>query len=135
MAWLSDTLGGSPSGDFTQSAEPYLRVDGVKVAANWADLTDGTILHPIEADEQGGRPRSAGLEAIVEVWTSTEGDGTLSNNLTCNNWTSALDVLKGVSGNSTSSSEAGPGDAPWTSINKGNGKNCNLPLRLYCFEQ
>ena len=133
LAWLSDDLGSSPSTTFIRSEEPYVRVDDVKVAANWADLTDGTILHPIEADEQGGRPRSAGPGAIIEVWTGTDGDGTLrSAGQTCNDWFSTSDVLRGLRGNSTRSHEGNPGDPVWTVWSASPG--CNLPFRLFCFE-
>ena len=53
-AWLSDSTG-SPSTRFTQSTLRYVRVDGVKVADDWADLTDATKLlyAPINVTENG----------------------------------------------------------------------------------
>ena len=41
-AWLSD-LTGSPSTRLTQWLGGYTRVDGVRVADSWADLTDGDL--------------------------------------------------------------------------------------------
>ncbi len=58
LAWLSDSLGNSPATDpnFVKSEVPYLRVDGIMVASSWADLVDGSLLAPIEVDEQGNHP-------------------------------------------------------------------------------
>jgi len=55
-AWLSTSAGGPASEEstFFPSPTPYVRVNGVMVAANWDDLIDGAILHPIEVDEKGG---------------------------------------------------------------------------------
>ena len=53
-AWLSDSQS-SPAADpsFFKSPNGYVRVDGVKVAATWDDLTDGALLAAIEVDENG----------------------------------------------------------------------------------
>jgi cysteine-rich repeat protein len=90
MAWLSDD-GGSPSTRFTQSAEPYTLVDGTVVADNWADLTDGSLDHAIDLDENGVTP-PAGYTGICAytstVWSNTTPSGTLLNaSQDCGGWT------------------------------------------------
>ena len=56
-------------------------ITGVVVAANWADLLDGTIDHNLE---------DAGLfapDSQSNFWTGSGSDGSVSN--TCQNWTSS----------------------------------------------
>ncbi|MEK6205710.1 MAG: hypothetical protein N2B02_08790, partial [Amylibacter sp.] len=43
--------------------------DGTKIAEDFVDLTDGSLLHPISAEPMG---KSVGLY----VWTGTNFDGT-----------------------------------------------------------
>ncbi len=52
LAWLSD---GSDSPDirFTKSAHPYILPDGTKIAEDFTDLTDGSILHTINIGSTG----------------------------------------------------------------------------------
>ena len=52
LAWLSDGTD-SPDTRFTKSAHPYILLDGTKIAENYTDLTDGTILHAINIDSTG----------------------------------------------------------------------------------
>ena len=102
-AWLS-TSAGNPAADFFPSPTAYVRVDGVMVASSWADLVDGTILHPIEVDEQGVHPgselRGQSLDLILAntqrpVWTGTNTDGTFpplppplpQDSQNCQEWT------------------------------------------------
>ena len=51
-AWLSDDAE-SASSRITRSSGPYTRVDGVLVANNWDDLTDGSLQNPLSIDEFG----------------------------------------------------------------------------------
>jgi len=56
-AWVStNQANGTPATRFTQSATPYVLVNGTKIANNWADLIDGTLLAPINRTETGGNP-------------------------------------------------------------------------------
>ena len=71
------------------------RVDGAKVVTNWADLIDGTILHPIEVDVQGGHP---GLGSVLTVWTGTKIDGTAKLTGNCQDWSSVASSDGGVMG-------------------------------------
>ncbi len=52
LAWLSDGTD-SPDTRFTKSAHPYILLDGTKIAENYTDLTDGSILNAINIDPTG----------------------------------------------------------------------------------
>ncbi len=131
FAWLSDSTGDSPSANFTQSAVPYVRVDEVMVASSWADLTDTTILAPIEVNELGGRPRVdpslIGGETDPGIWTGTFADGMPGGGDFCFDWT--------VAAGGTESGQLTIWAFPerWTQAGAG---ACDGPLKhLYCFEQ
>jgi len=51
-AWLSDGTD-SPNTRFTKSSHPYKLPDGTKIAEDFTDLTDGSILHAINIDPTG----------------------------------------------------------------------------------
>lgn len=121
-AWLSDGVD-SPSSRFVQATVPYFMPVGpasaVKLADDWADLTDGSI------DE-----RFVWTEGGVEVpnnipFTNTRGDGTPWNGYHCSGWTSTAG--NGAYGNT------GGTDSTWTE--SGTGGACNIVHRYYCFEQ
>lgn len=120
LAWLSDSTG-SPSTRFIQSPGPYVRTDGVQVADDYADLTDGDIDSHILTDENG-------IPGISSVKTGTAEDGTpLTTN--CSDWTSAANVFEQPFG----SNNAPFFDlASWSSIST---TSCPTELALYCFEQ
>ena len=87
MAWLSDDTLESPATRFTQSEFRYVRVDGVQIAADWTDLTDGLLDAVINVDETGATQSSTD-----KVMTGTEGDGTADTNYAagasnCAGWT------------------------------------------------
>ena len=129
-AWVStNQANGTPATRFTQSATPYVKVDGVKVANNWADLIDGTLLSPINLTESGG-PAPQGTVGCPQgnptVWTATTASGTLSNAAsTCSNWTST----NGGSlwGRTTAT------DTTWT--NWCSGGICSWTAPIFCFQQ
>ena len=120
MAWLSAS-GETPSSRLFHSPVRYVRVDGVKIADDWADLVDGSLDNPISVDESGNPVSS-------EVWTDTNSSGGTTNQLSdCEDWTSS----------SAQSSPGGVGlstvtNDDWTAVYT---KVCNAQLRLYCFEQ
>lgn len=124
LAWLSDATN-SPSTRFpTQSAGPYVRVDGTQVARDWADLTSGLIRSAIDRTELG-----AYVQSDREAWTNTSPDGTpsaTSDGETCTGWTSNSPSLSGSVG------ETDEVDADWTDSHS---DPCDLPWRLYCFQQ
>lgn len=114
VAWLSDSTTDAVSRLTPGSFE---LVDGTPVAASIADLTDGTLINPINLDESGGF-----LDAAV--WTGTDPDGTTAaSGLHCANWTD--DAPNGQNGNSNEN------DDMWTSDGD---RPCDEALRLYCFE-
>jgi hypothetical protein len=69
LAWLSDGTD-SPDTRFTKFSQPYVLPDGTKIAENYADLTDGSILHPINVDATG-----APVLGAQRFWTGTMTDG------------------------------------------------------------
>jgi hypothetical protein len=126
-AWISGgTLASSPSQRFTNIANtgPYVLLDAnaTVIAANWTDLTDGTLEDPISVGELGEPV------ALLPVWTHTLVDGTPGGtaNTHCLEWTNATGANGGDNGLS-----ALP-ESPWTVFSN---DPCDAPLRLYCFEQ
>jgi hypothetical protein len=122
-AWLSDTVQ-SPATRFVQSPGPYRRVDGVTVADNWADLTDGTLDAPITVAETG-----AVFNAPAgRTWTHTLANGAAGGvlNAHCLNWTSSNNGDNGDEGQVTATSDN------WTDFASG---TCNNTFHLYCFQQ
>ena len=149
-AWISgrvDTGAGPlPHGvvdRFTQSTVPYKLVNGVKVADDWADLTDGSLDHAIDVDEHGNP-----VGGETRVWTNTRTNATAWDNgtqcaqgigpddtgvwtWTCGSpsWTAgdcAFQAGKYGQANSTGSS--------WTGTSSSN-IGCTNQFHLYCFEQ
>jgi hypothetical protein len=136
-AWIS-TSAEFPANSFTQSSYPYYLVTGTQVAANWADLTDGSIDVVINRDEYGnvvpfnpggGYPNCGSWLGgyFIMAWSATKSDGTFAPTIpgypncqtTCSDWTSTT----------------GGGDI-WIQWNNQNTANCGESLyRLMCFEQ
>jgi LruC domain-containing protein len=136
-AWISDGQGRSPSSRFVKANVPYVRCDGVRIADNWADLTDGAIQNPINVTETGDAPMGGGNF----IWSFTRTNGTpglfnngsfacYGTNCHCFNWTSTQ------TNNPTIGSAVGRWafmDDDWTDYSYGN--FCSSRYRLYCFEQ
>lgn len=125
-SWISYS-GDSPSTRFTHATVPYALRDGTIVANDWNDLTDGTLQHAIDQDENGATVTAA------DVWTGTTAAGGVPpenpNPPTtpyCNNWQNDSNVVNGVRGNTART------DAGWSSIDQ---VSCDHQLRFYCFEQ
>ena len=122
-AWLSNAndTSSSPLGRFNLATFPYVLVDGTQIAADFADLTDGTLDAGIDLDETG-------VQQSGTVWSATETDGdfrTPTPFFTCDNWSSkARDGQQGTIGDVGGS---------WTF--NGARRDCNTLARLYCFEQ
>jgi hypothetical protein len=133
-AWIS-TSASSPATTFTQNAFPYSMINGVQVASNWADLTDGSVAALININEFGstvpfnGAGGYSGCGAwaggfFIMHWSSTKADGTYNPPIgvcqtTCSDWTST----------------SGGGEI-WIAWNNQNTANCGEALyRLMCFEQ
>ncbi len=92
LAWLSDGTD-SPDTRFTKSAHPYILLDGTKIAENYTDLTDGSILNAINIDSTG---KALGLQPF---WTGTKADGTTAPlSVTCTGWKDPLPYHHGMHG-------------------------------------
>lgn len=119
-AWISNATE-SPRTRFTQSTTPYLRVDGVQVAAGFADLTDNSLGNAISLTENGTS------STATEVFTGTTGDGypaNSGNGLHCGNWMTesgqaAVGASNGV-------------NAFWSFTTMA---SCATARPLFCFEQ
>lgn len=135
-AWLSigtTNPGNSPQSRFVHSTAPYKLLNGVIVANNWEDLTDGTLQNPIGITENGDQ------ELGLNVWTYTEPSGNRisGNSYSCHNWTTeggALDNDLGIVGNN------GYINNGWTTtlLNppcSGKYQSSSPSIHLYCFEQ
>ncbi len=118
-AWLSDTQGNGPLTTFAQSAEPYELVGGDEIAANWADLIDGSIATPINRDETG----TPVGDVTPVAWTGTQASG-MPGSPCCDDWSS---TASGAWHGSTMAI-----DAMWSFQS---GLGCTSVARLYCFEQ
>ena len=78
MSWLSEDTGiFAPRRSFVRAPVPYVRADGIRIANDWADLQDGTLLAPISRDEHG-EPTTA-----TAVWTHTGAGGNLVGGVAC----------------------------------------------------
>lgn len=129
-AWISgDLLASSPSARFTRSDTPYVRTDGVTVADDWADLTDGTLKVPIVTTADG-----MGLDICgPHVWTNTRADGTPGGGSdgtsdSCGEWSVSDPGIFGHQG------YAFRADSWWTQAS-GSARECSDRKHLYCFEQ
>jgi hypothetical protein len=116
MAWLSSNSTSASSRLYHYTTGVY-RLDGIKVANNWNDLTDGTLLAPINITERRQVVQSP------KVWTGTNTTGAKYAPF-CGNWASA-------SGNGTIGN-AFRKDYRWTVEGK---EACSGTKHLYCFEQ
>jgi len=126
-AWLSNSTD-SAADRLTHSSVPYVRIDGVVVADDWADVVDGGLANPINVDEYG-IPKGGEYGAFV--WTGTNTAGYYSGedkyacttDWTCSIYDSSQTGMIGYSGVISSS---------WTS---GSNSRCSSNRALYCFEQ
>ncbi len=137
-AWLSTDAGGSPNTNFTQSTAGYIRPDGVFVADDYADLTDGDIQATIKITELGGEN-----EVNRVAWTSTDEFGDqkdipppaagldCSFTQNCFGYTDNRRGRNGFCGSVGRSQGAGTG-AGWSAVG---GFGCIAGLSLYCFQQ
>lgn len=114
-AWMS-APGSAAADRLSRDGAPYVRADGVEIAADWSDLVDGSIAAPINRDENGDPVGG-------DVWTGTLADGSLAASH-CGGFDSA-----GGSGRCGDSNASGSG---WTDNFT---PPCSSTLRLYCVEQ
>lgn len=122
FAWLSDSTD-SPDTRFTKASVPYVLADGTMIAKDYADLTDGSLMHPINMEPSGG---SVGTQY---TWTGTNSDGTSAKEwLTCDGWKAEpLESFHGMGGRTERA------DGLWSSRIARVG--CARRHRLWCFQQ
>jgi hypothetical protein len=122
-AWLGDGYA-SPDTRFVRSTLAYKLINGTTIAQSYADLTDGTLLAPINVTESG--------EVIDEqlVWSGVRSDGTAVSSIrNCDAWTNDVNPSSpwadvGVVGRT---------DALWT--DEAGSTYCTELTRIYCFQQ
>lgn len=124
-AWISASAGDEPAVRFMQSNQPYYTMSGntpTVVANNWAGLTSGTLLSPVDFTETGvslGTPNTK---------TNVRSDGTSLGAVHCSGWTST--VGNGFVGRSWLTS------SDWTDgLPAGLAKICSASDELICVEQ
>ncbi len=123
MAWLSDDTVGPADRFITKGGNrPYVLLNMMKIADDWADLVDGSLdtqLNRTEMNTAGAGSNS--------VWTNTGVDGHPSSTMnTCVKWTDGTGSPNGNYG------ERNQSDMRWT--NKG-ANSCSNTFHIYCFEQ
>jgi hypothetical protein len=114
-AWLS-TSASDARDRFAPVDGPWVRMDGLQIAASVAALTSGSLQTAIDRDELGHPVFNA------QVWTGTSADGTTAD-ATCAEWTDGSSAASGEIGRGFESS------ARWTQALVG---LCDQPKRLYC---
>ena len=132
-AWIS-TPTSSPSTRFTRSG-PYVLLDGTLVASDWADLTKGTLRHPIDMTETRGKPKTGSYctTGVPGAWTGTTTKGEKDTYDSCLGFTSGALTLTTQVVYGLPSSTGGA----WTvgTCLNGGVNYCNRLASLYCFEQ
>ena len=114
----SSTADSSVADRLTQSAVPYVLVDGTRIADDWADLTDGSLQAVIDLD-------ATGMSHWADVWTGTLPSGLAYTEADCDGFTNGGmgSALCGTTQSINSS---------WTANQV---PTCDTRLRLFCFEQ
>lgn len=118
VAWLSNA--GINAGDRVQGGGPFVRTDGVRVAADRTALLSGTLEAPISKTETG-----APFSITEGTWTGTEANGNRSG-VTCQGWNTDSGQVRGTSG------VAEFADSQWTA---GGENPCSNLQSIYCFQQ
>lgn len=126
IAWLSDDTR-SPSTSFVRSTKPYVRPDGVRIAADYAQLTSGKDLDaPIEIDEQGRTQSGA-------VWSATSASGD-HDGASCSEWSSPYGSgAQGTIGADATTWTWGPSSSDPAVVDTV--KCTSTDSRIYCFER
>lgn len=119
-AWLSDGTT-SASSRLEHASISYKLTNGTKIADDWSDLTNSSIVAGIQINESGGTVGSS------YVATNTEYNGNISpDSYHCNNWTSNQNSDFALAGNTNNT------DRGWT---YSSAPRCDSSFRLYCFQQ
>lgn len=129
-AWISDSPVDARD-RFTYDG-PWVRLDGVLVAENLEDLTDGGLFAPINVDPQGGywgRVPPPSTPVVELAWTGTNVAG-LGTGVDCQGWSTVFAFA-----------DAGRpeyADRNWTRNTNGvdpQPRDCSTAAGLYCFSE
>jgi len=125
-AWLSNSVT-SASSRLDHSIVPYKLLNDVSIATNWDDLTDGSLLTPINRTELN---TEVGYSTVF-TYTNIDGNSSTLPAGTCLNWTSSNSSTDGRGGIATENYNL------WTSSTTAySSTSCGASAaRLYCFEQ
>jgi len=128
QAWLSSATTSAKDRFKTQSAGPYVRLDGKRIADSFTVLIGNGVAVPIALNEKGmpGTNASASCNAVSQLaWSATTVGGVYDGSGDCGAWT-----LNGVAPTGVGDFNAtGPG---WTEYCSA---TCAAFAPLYCFEQ
>jgi CSLREA domain-containing protein len=116
-AWLSDDS--IDAIDRIESNGPWVRIDGIPVAADKAELASESLFSAIAVTDQGDYLHNH------SVWTGTANNGTAAA-AHCSGWTTADLSIQGTFGQAQS---AGLRWSQWAATITG---DCNVSRRIYC---
>ncbi len=131
MAWLSSSPQTAVALRFSQEGGPFVRPDGVAIAQDWNDLTDGSLEAPILLDAAGFE-YAPEAQPETRVVTHTNSDGSYAGVLSpCNGYMSDTPI-EPFAADAASTTES------WTAST--DGWACDNALggggpSLYCFQQ
>lgn len=110
---------------FERPELPFVRLDGVRVANGWADLSDESLAAAIEIDEQR-------MTAVGNAWTGRVNVVGNPENNHCSNWTYDQTGCLEPGVPCGGAGEVPTLDAHWDGYYV---FNCSDAYRLYCIEQ
>ena len=120
LAWLASNEINDPESRFIHSDNPYVLINGTKIADNWDDLVDEELYAAINVDEYGNTVDD------YFVWANVDLYGSFSSGSNCNDWLSSESSNSGLVG------EGNRQDYGWTNYQV---SYCDNFGKLYCFEQ
>ncbi len=127
-AWLSDDV--TPAISRLKPIDrPYVRTDGVQVAASFAQIVGPqeqklSVAIALTEFKQVLKPKQV-CDGTDVVWTATNEAGMLLMSANCENWQNSESPIEAVGGSLQQT------DLNWT---RGCSLMCNQGARLYCFE-
>lgn len=134
LAWLSDDT--VDAVDRFPFDGPWIRPDGVLIANDKADLTDGELTGQINVDYLGNYWGKTDIGYTYFAWTGTSPDGSNTGD-NCVNWTSNYIVDPDVAADGTGGRPEFV-DSRWTELSDYQGPTptfCGIERSLYCFSQ
>ncbi|MEM6990291.1 MAG: hypothetical protein AAF721_07335 [Myxococcota bacterium] len=109
----------------TNDGGPFRRLDGVVVADDWTDLTDGSLQAPIDLTEE--------MDTVTGgVWTGLISAAVGADDIFCDSWTDGNTSCNGGAGMCGATGSSDATNVQWQSLDV---VSCDENLRLYCIEQ